>query len=113
MPNPRRSQLELNFDGLTDSVTNLVGALILLIVLLIGITRQAVLAPLPGTVPDSAGAEQSADAEETLSQFLKQVELIRTQTMQFRHQCSLIEEELLTLNTTADQILNPPTATNE
>ncbi len=38
----RSTGAEMNFDGLTDSVTNLVGALILLVVLIIGVTHQAV-----------------------------------------------------------------------
>jgi len=35
----RSTKVELNFDGLTDAVTNLTGTLILLVVLMLGITR--------------------------------------------------------------------------
>lgn len=38
----RGGGIELNFDGLTDCITNLVGTLILLVVLVAGLTRPAV-----------------------------------------------------------------------
>lgn len=38
----RSNALELNFDGLADSVTNLVGALILLVVMIIGVSKDAI-----------------------------------------------------------------------
>jgi len=37
----RNEQASLNFDGLTDAVTNLTGTLILLVVLILGITTEA------------------------------------------------------------------------
>lgn len=40
MTDPRHSKPLLNFDSLTDTVTNLAGALILLVVLILGITGQ-------------------------------------------------------------------------
>lgn len=39
----RQDGIELNFDGLADAVTNLVGTLILLVVLVVGLTRDAAL----------------------------------------------------------------------
>ncbi len=47
MARSRDSQVEMNFDGLADSVTNLVGALILVLVLVIGITDEAGSQPPP------------------------------------------------------------------
>ena len=37
----RNQQIMISFDGLTDAVTNLVGALILLVVLILGVTHVA------------------------------------------------------------------------
>ena len=57
----RRSEgLELNFDGLTDSVTNLVGALILLVVLILGVTQEAISQPLP-TPPKQKGKQSAGE----------------------------------------------------
>ncbi len=106
MPRPRTSQLELNFDGLADSVTNLVGALILLIVLLIGVTQRAVIAPPPGTVRDDGGAESSDEAETTLAQFLQQVTLLRSRTLQNQHRCESIQQDVSGLKADADQLLH-------
>jgi hypothetical protein len=58
MPRLRSSEhAQLNFDGLTDSVTNLTGTLVLLVLLLIGVTQRNV-APWPGP---SAPAEENTD----------------------------------------------------
>ena len=45
----RNSGVEFNFDGLTDAVTNLVGSLILLVVLILAVTtpKMAGLTRLP------------------------------------------------------------------
>ena len=72
----RRSQVELNFDGLTDSVTNLVGALVLIVVLLIGVTREAIYsAPTAAEVP----AEEAAEGPKSVEELFTQVEILREQ----------------------------------
>jgi len=91
---------------LTDSVTNLVGALILLIVLFVGVTQQRVAVSPVETIPDSAGAKQREQADATLGQLLKQVALLRAQTVQFRQQCAAIRGEVDELRKNADEILN-------
>jgi len=72
----RDTSLEINFDGLTDTITNLVGSLILLVVLVIAATRPKVrgLAELPA--PDkSVGAERAIDPLlEELSRMRTQIE---------------------------------------
>lgn len=105
MTQPRRSQLDMNFDGLTDSVTNLVGALILLIVLLIGVTQQAVMAPPPDATPQSTGVEQSDDADTTLAQLLRQATRLRAQAQQSRLHCRQIDQEVDELTTQAAPLL--------
>lgn len=78
MPRQRRnSAIELNFDGLTDSVTNLVGALILLVVLLLAITKEI---PLNAT-PAMQGAARPAplDGSKTIDELWLQVTQLRLQ----------------------------------
>jgi hypothetical protein len=41
MSRGRSQELELNFDGLTDTLTNLVGTLILFVFMMLGITHDA------------------------------------------------------------------------
>lgn len=58
----RKSGVELNFDGLTDSVTNLVGSLILLVVLVVAVTSPEIAGVEKPPPPDNdAGAEQPVD----------------------------------------------------
>ena len=58
----RRAGVELNFDGLTDSVTNLVGSLILLVVLVVAVTGPKVAGIEELPPPDNEpGAEQEVD----------------------------------------------------
>ena len=50
MPAQARSQrVRFNFDSLTDTVTNLTGALILIVVLVLGLTRQTPFSGPQGT----------------------------------------------------------------
>lgn len=46
----------MNFDGLTDSVTNLVGNLILIVVLMLGLTKEVTRTEPPQAVSVSAPA---------------------------------------------------------
>lgn len=56
----RSGGLELNFDGLADSVTNLVGALILLVVMIIGVSKDAVMHadPPPAAPPGKEAGDR-------------------------------------------------------
>lgn len=65
----RSGQLELNFDGLTDSVTNLAGSLILLVLLVLAITAP----PTPGAMV-SQKPERRDRSIETLQRELLQIE---------------------------------------
>jgi len=54
---PRTQHVAVSFDGLTDAVTNLTGAIILLVVLVLGVTTEAPPQPREG----AASAEGAAD----------------------------------------------------
>lgn len=66
--------VNVNFDGLTDSVTNLVGALILLVVLLVGITTKAV-----QDVPTPASVGESQAGQLPVNELLEQVVVLQAQ----------------------------------
>lgn len=67
--------IEMNFDGLTDSVTNLTGTLILVALLLIGMTTSYV---RPAAKPKAAAPNE---AEEAASRPMGEL-LARLQTLQ-------------------------------
>ncbi len=61
---------EMNFDGLTDAVTNLVGALILLVMLCMGITREAFAQdrdPRPPNPGPGSGEKPTADLQRRIN----------------------------------------------
>ena len=77
-----------NFDGLTDAVTNLVGTLILLVVLILGITTQG----QPRNRPDDSPTQET----ETLSiePLVRRIEMIRLEIRQVDSQTRQIEQAL-------------------
>ncbi len=77
MSRPTRQDVQqLNFDGLTDAVTNLVGALLLLVILVQGLARSA-----PAPSPTPTGSQQTRNvavllgSAETLHGELVQLDL--------------------------------------
>lgn len=71
----RVSQLDLNFDGLTDAVTNLAGTLILIALLLMGLTQAAVIPAAPNSVapPDEQQAFEGPQKLDDLRQQIDQL----------------------------------------
>jgi hypothetical protein len=51
----RENTVSLNFDSLTDTITNLAGALILVVVLVLGMSRDAPVDPRPPPEPTQEG----------------------------------------------------------
>jgi hypothetical protein len=51
MAKRRVSEVELCFDSMTDLITNLAGGLVLVVLLLVGLTREAPPAPTPTPSP--------------------------------------------------------------
>lgn len=74
----RTNQLEMNFDGLADSVTNLVGALILLVVLVIGLTKDAPLRAAPPSPEPSTGE----GGEKPILPLQQRIAVLQTQVRQ-------------------------------
>lgn len=86
--NSRRSRANLNFDGLTDAVTNLTGAMILLVVLLLGITREA--------QPESEGGPPPQPVVEVvpIDPLMQQAKLLKAQIQAIEAQIETIEREI-------------------
>lgn len=91
--------MELNFDGLTDAITNLAGALILLVVLLIGLTRSVVEEPeeVVGATPaaEPPPAVEQAAGDRTLESLLETVQTLRARIAHIDREIKDIEEQRL------------------
>lgn len=108
----RGSQFRMNFDGLTDAVTNLVGALVLLVVLLIGITERA--SYRPPTVAAGAAAEGDQTDETQLEDLFRRTEILREQVAQANRRIDRYEAELATIRErVADITASPANAEDE
>jgi hypothetical protein len=96
--------IELNFDGLADSVTNLVGALILLVLLIIGVTREAV-SQTTETPPRSQGGNENADGEVPLTPLANRAESLRSQLRSAERDIAEIDGNLEQLTQEVDELL--------
>lgn len=76
---------ELNFDGLTDAVTNLVGALILLVVLVIAVTG-----------PKQLGVEELPPPENTAGES-RAIDQLLARMQQLRVHLTEVERDITTL----------------
>lgn len=94
MAAPRKQGLELNFDGLTDSVTNLVGALILIVVLLIGITQRAVYTPPAASVVTDSGVDEADRPLDTIAELLRDLDALNSETVRIRDGVTSIEQRV-------------------
>jgi TolA-binding protein len=82
----------LNFDGLTDAVTNLTGTLILLVVLIFGITTQA-RNPAPSLVPPQPPAPKTPEGK-PIGPLVEDVEALRMQIQRVDGQIRRLEGDL-------------------
>lgn len=96
MARRRHSRLELNFDGLTDSVTNLVGSLILLVGLVIAVTTPKSIGERTPPPPDNrAGEEQPIDGLlETIRQLRAELDQIEQEVQRVETRIPSIAEEI-------------------
>lgn len=107
----RNSQVELNFDGLTDSVTNLVGTLILLVVLVMGLSKKS-----GGARPDP-----TSDAPRPIEELIGRVESLRAELAAIDREISDIEQvrlpelrkQISDLNSKAREASNSTTTSNK
>ena len=71
MARRRRSEMELCFDSMSDLITNLAGGLILVVLLLMGLTREAPrmadLRPSPGQADPKQGSQSPRKLVERLN----------------------------------------------
>ncbi len=70
----RQAGIDLNFDGLIDVVTNLVGSLILLVVLVIAVTK-----PKQSGIDELPPRENTAGAEKAMDPLLEEIRSLREQ----------------------------------
>lgn len=98
MPRGRTTEIELNFDGLTDSLTNLVGTLILFVFLMFVLTRESSLPQTASGFRDRAGGAHSIDKllqraaqlQSELQVIDQQIEQQATALPQLRHRIEVL-----------------------
>lgn len=111
----RTSGQEMNFDGLADSVTNLVGALILVVILVIGVTGDAVSQPPPEKSPSSRNG-----GDRSLKSLQNKLAALRVHLHDVEQETGKLNERLNSLRDEADELFDkvdrlqpPPSETEE
>jgi hypothetical protein len=89
MPARRNTTLELNFDSLTDTITNLCGGLILLVMLVVGGSHPK----LEGQ-DDLPPPEQKVGGDSHIDQLLRQMQAISAQLDQVQQETQRAESRL-------------------
>jgi hypothetical protein len=90
----RNDELEINFDGLTDSVTNLVGALILLVVLIVGVTKALPTANTPPPPIAPQGWELPAETR-TIEELQRKVNLLTAHVARLDQEINQYEQSIV------------------
>jgi len=108
----RNDQMEMNFDGLTDSITNLVGNLILIVILMYGVTSeitlteppQVAVAPGPRQLPppNATGSKQVGD-------LLLELESLKAAIAEVDRDMSDLEARVPELQSRAEAVLRKAT----
>ena len=99
MAKRRQSTLDLNFDSLTDTITNLCGGLILLVVLVAGVSRskQSGVTALPPP-------ENKVGAESPMDELIDQIQIMQAEAQQIHHDVQRVESELPQLEDEIEQL---------
>ena len=101
----RDTGVQFNFDSLTDTVTNLSGTLILIVVLVLGLTRDVI--PQAGPPPrPTAGKPQGKPIEPVL----RQVDQVRLQLRAVDQQIRQLETVIPELKQQLESLPKPPAA---
>lgn len=87
----RNERVVLNFDGLTDAVTNLTGTLILLVVLIFGITTEA---RTPSPPPPPSPPAEKTHQGKPIRPLLQKIEILRLQIEQTDQQIRMLGDDL-------------------
>ena len=98
----RGEQIELNFDGLADTVTNLVGALILLLVLIIGITSEAASQGEPAK-PEPPPTQDAGDR--SIASLQQRIALLQTQLREVDRDVSQAKTRLAEAQDEVEQLI--------
>src|SRR3954451_23027291 len=98
----RSSEVELCFDSMTDLITNLAGGLILLVLLLLGLTREA---PAPAAAAPEPAAEGKKGSEKSAVPLLEQVNQLRAASERVDKDVSLLQERMRELRKDAHELL--------
>lgn len=85
----RKSPVEWNFDGLTDSITNLAGSLVLLVVLVFAVTK-----PRQAGLEEPSLPEKTVGAETPIEDLVHQIHSLRTEVEEVNGQTEQIEARL-------------------
>jgi hypothetical protein len=89
MNSRRESGIDVNFDSLTDVVTNLVGGLILLIIVVIGATTPRISGVRTLPPPDN-----KAGAEHPIDQLLDRIRAMQDEVQLIEQDIVQVEDEL-------------------
>jgi TolA-binding protein len=108
MARSRDSQVEMNFDGLADSVTNLVGALILVLVLVIGMTDEAgSQTPVtPVAPPSEPSPAEPSRGDRTLPTLENRVAILRSRLQTSDQDVTRLRSRLGELQEQAKELLD-------
>jgi hypothetical protein len=111
MPKPTRyAGVKMNFDAMTDTITNVAGAMIRLVILVLVITQPITqitpVGPRPPPLPPSGpGGSSSADKTgKPLRPLLAEIELLKTLIRDAENKTAAIERELPTLRDRVDKL---------
>jgi len=85
----RKSCVEWNFNGLTDSITNLTGSLILLVVLVFAVTK-----PREAGLPEPSISDTTVGAETPIGALLNQIHSLKADVEHVDQQMQQIEARL-------------------
>lgn len=105
MARRRRTELDLNFDSLTDLVTNLAGGFILLVLLLMGVTRPASSQNQPPP-PPSPKENSGGDAEQkSMAPLLARVNQIKAQVKGVDQEIDKLKADLPALKNEVEALI--------
>jgi hypothetical protein len=100
MPARRDQGVALNFDSLTDTITNLAGALILVVMLVLGMTRQTPPAATPGGPP----AAPEVKKPKPLAPLLEEIQGLNLRIQQVDAEIHQLEQGLPALRDRVEQL---------
>jgi predicted ATP-grasp superfamily ATP-dependent carboligase len=99
MPGRRQTTLELNFDSLTDTITNLCGGLILIVVLVVTISH-----PKKSGTPNLPPPDNKLGAESAIDKLLDRIQTMSVDAQQVQQQIQGVEARLPEIEEQIEQL---------